>query len=194
MLEPGGGTAPVKKPPAPKTTPPDSYGPTIDPGGVVIPDPVTTYTAPKADISTILGGDPLYQQLVLFDKASSGTDYAWLQDQRGKLKSYYGSESDPLSVFGRIKQQLEDLCFSSLHPCSSTKGNDDRAVPFAPRAALPQGGRGLLVSALVVPTSPPLPRSIARRVSKVGDGGHRHTKATQRRTSLQALRPALERK
>jgi hypothetical protein len=37
-------------------------------------------------------------------------------------------------------------------------------------------------------------RSISRSLSKVGDGGHGHEKASKRPTSLQAIRPALEKK
>jgi hypothetical protein len=37
-------------------------------------------------------------------------------------------------------------------------------------------------------------RSISRRLSKVGEGVHGHEKASKKPTSLQAMRPALEKK
>src|SRR5262245_31615799 len=137
MLEPGvGGAAPTKpkKKTPPYYGPPEAqYGAPNVPATTTVPgddfwgrmqaaktaqgagpfplpqtQPGGNWSWGNLDIPTILGGDPLYQQLVTFDLASSQTDKAWMHDQLNKLKSYYGSESDPISVFGRIKQSLED--------------------------------------------------------------------------------------
>jgi hypothetical protein len=89
-------------------------------------DPVTTMTASPGStkqqttttqqtntpsfpgIEGVLGSDPMYQQLISFDKAASAEDLATLNRNMSQMKAYYGSDSDPLSLFGRIYQSYKD--------------------------------------------------------------------------------------
>lgn len=59
-------------------------------------------------IDQILGTDPLYQQLLAFDTASNTQDEAFTNQRISRMQQYYGSDSDPLSVLGRIRSALED--------------------------------------------------------------------------------------
>jgi hypothetical protein len=81
------------------------------PGSPEIPgtDPTTTTTTPTfPGIQGVLGSDPNYQQLLAFDTAASGQDLATMNANIASMQAYYGSDSNPLSVLGRIYQGLQD--------------------------------------------------------------------------------------
>lgn len=91
----------------------DGYTPASPgtPGSPAIPgtDPVTTTTTPPfPGIQSVLGSDPNYQQLLAFDTAASGQDLATMNANIATMKAYYGSNSNPLSILGRIYQGLQD--------------------------------------------------------------------------------------
>jgi hypothetical protein len=95
--DPGVTGAPNPKPKAPATSPPTA--PT-GPGG--------HYTSPSVDIPGILATDPSYQGLLSLDKAASAGDLASLNKKMAQMKAYYGSDTDPLSLYGRIYQSYQD--------------------------------------------------------------------------------------
>ena len=113
----GGGTtaAPNPKPKSPPVTQP--VAPSNPGGGFVNPTPptttqppdvTTTTTPPFPGIPAVLGGDPNYQQLLAFDTAASGQDLATMNARIAQMQGYYGSDSDPLSILGRVFQAYQD--------------------------------------------------------------------------------------
>lgn len=96
----------AQAPPPPPPKPAAPNPPTAVSGPPASPDAYTpasyTFNAAKPDISTILAQDPMYQQLLAFDKAASASDLATMNSRISRMNAYYGSDSDPLSILGRI--------------------------------------------------------------------------------------------
>src|SRR5262249_3963789 len=94
-------------PPAPVYTP---TTPPVDPYAASrkVNDAAPTYNYQNAPISDILGSDPFYQQLLGADRAASQEEKAWMEADIKRQQQYYGSASDPLSVFGRIETGYQD--------------------------------------------------------------------------------------
>ncbi len=59
-------------------------------------------------IDQILGGDAAYQQLLAFDKATSGEDSATMNANIARMTGYYGNDNDPLTILGRVYQAYQD--------------------------------------------------------------------------------------
>lgn len=68
----------------------------------------STVTPTNPGTDAILGMDPNYQQLLGFDTAASADDLATMNAHISQMQGYYGSDSDPLSVLGRIYQAYQD--------------------------------------------------------------------------------------
>jgi hypothetical protein len=103
-----GGAAP--KPKTPGYNPGAPTVPAVVPGPTVTtPDPVTSTTTPAfPGVSGVLGSDPTYQSLLTMDMAMSGQDKATMNQRIAAMNSYYGSDSDPLSILGRVYQSYQD--------------------------------------------------------------------------------------
>jgi hypothetical protein len=110
---PEGGAAPygqkTKTPPAGGSNggynPPSAGAPPVTQPG---PDVTTTNTPTFPGIDPVLGSSGAYQQLLAFDKAASGQDLATMNQQIAEMNAYYGSDSDPLSLLGRVYQAYQD--------------------------------------------------------------------------------------
>lgn len=96
--DPGGAAPGATTPPPPPPPPP--VAPT---GGG---SSTTTPTFPG--IPGILANDPMYQQLLSFDQAASAGDLASLNKKVSQMQAYYGSDTDPLSLLGRVYQSYQD--------------------------------------------------------------------------------------
>src|SRR5262245_13838957 len=90
-------------------TPGPVYTPSAPPPApTAAPTAAPTYNYQNAPISDILGSDPWYQQILGADRAASQEEKAWMEADIKRQQAYYGSASDPLSVFGRIQTSYED--------------------------------------------------------------------------------------
>src|SRR5262245_50296387 len=93
---------------APQTAVPQVAAPAAAPVAAPTPQYTPQYTYQSAPVGDILATDPFYQQMLGLNKATSQEEQAWMRAQIHRQQGYYGSESDPLSVFGRIGESYQD--------------------------------------------------------------------------------------
>ena len=95
-------------PPAAQPTPRTYAQATATPAAPTPTPAAPTFNYSNAPISDILGSDPFYQQLLGLDRAQSEEERAQMNQQIHRQQRYYGSPTDPLSVFGRIETGYQD--------------------------------------------------------------------------------------
>jgi hypothetical protein len=83
--------------------PPSYIHPVTGDPQMVYPDPTTQTTTPQfPGVPAVLAMDPNYQLQLSFDKAASADDLATANKQMATMRAYYGDDSNPLTVLGRI--------------------------------------------------------------------------------------------
>ena len=107
----GGGPAP-KSPPKTQTVQQEAAATAKKvaafsaPTGGSTQEVTTTPTFPGID--AVLGSDPSYQQLLAMDTAMNNQDQSTMNARIAQMKQYYGSDTDPLSLLGRVYQSYQD--------------------------------------------------------------------------------------